>query len=64
MGDSVTDSAGSVLASWAAREAVLRDEAATDWPTHVQYAGNGQLVVVHDGLEVVWPPDLTGGVRG
>lgn len=55
--------AGHVLASWAAREAVMRDEAGTDWPTHLQYAGAGMLAVLRDGQEVVWPAELTGGVR-
>jgi hypothetical protein len=54
--------AATALVCWAAREAELRGQAATDWPTHLQYAGSGLLAVLMDGEEVVWPrQDDAGG---
>lgn len=57
--DSVTDRAGRLLAKWAVREALLREQVASDWPLHVQYAGDGELVAIaHAEAETVWPAEL------
>ena len=61
MRDEVAEhAAAGVLATWAARELAMREEAATDWPTHVQCGRGGRVVVQPDGREVVWPPELRG----
>ena len=48
------EQAGNVFMRWSWREAFMREQARHDWPTHVQYAGKGRLVVQRDGADTVW----------
>lgn len=59
MTDSLTEEiAGRMLVSWAVREAMLREQVASDWPLHIQYAGDGELLAIaHVDAELVWPRD-------
>lgn len=56
MSESVTNDAGRALVKWAVREAMLREQVESDWPLHVQYAGDGQLMAIaHAEAELVFP---------
>jgi hypothetical protein len=48
------EQAGNTFMRWAWRESFMREQARNDWPTHVQYAGDGKLVVLRDGADTVW----------
>lgn len=52
------DFRGRVFLSWAGREMVMRQQAASVEPLHVQFAGEGMIVVQPDGLETVFHAPL------
>lgn len=52
--DSAIDAAGTIFANWAHRETVMRQQARSPEPLHVQYAGGGNIIAQPDGSEVVF----------
>lgn len=58
--EGVTYDAGHALASFACRDQVMREQVRSDFPTHVQNGDGTDLLLIPDGVDVVfhWPDGL------
>jgi hypothetical protein len=58
--EGITEAAGKILVAHVARDAVLREHVRSDFPTHVQNGEGTSLIVIFDGVDVLfrWPEGL------